>query len=259
MSESSTILLLIFGTLLFTLFAVFTILYIALQKKKQYHHHMEKQEMQHRFSKELLSSQLEVQEQTLKHLSAELHDNIAQLLGMAKMQLHVLEDSADEEYKEIATETTQLVADAIKDIRQMSHTMNGTYILDHGLKASIQKDLKRIEDATRIKCNFNLTGEAFSIGNEKELMLFRIIQECIANAVKHGKPYSINVSLEYTAAALRVVVADDGKGFDTGTTQSDGLGLNNIKERTALLSGEVHFKSESTKGTTVTISIPKHD
>lgn len=247
--------MLVFGTLLFTLFAVFTILYISVQKKKQYHHKMEKQQMEHDFHKQLMLSQLEVQEQTLKDLSAELHDNIAQVLGMAKMQLHMLTDQ-DRHNKTMLKETTGLVAEAITDIRSMSHTMNGSYILKAGFKECIEKDLNRISSATRIKCNFKQTGEIFNIGEDRELMLFRIIQECVANAVKHGEPYSINVSLDYTPRALQVAIIDDGKGFEAGTQKSGGMGLDNIRERIRLLGGTAQIDSVVAKGTSVKLSIP---
>lgn len=258
MSETTGILLLVFGTFLFTLFAVFIILYIALQKKKQYHYQIEKQEMQHRFNNELMRSRMEVHEQTLKDLSAELHDNVAQMLGMAKMQLHMLSSKViDNPSREMVAETTLLVGEVIKDIRSMSHTMNGNYILKAGLKESIEKDLQRIRTATRIKCNFMETGDTFTISEDRQVMLFRIVQECIANAVKHGEPYSIYVSLKYYPDALQVTIVDDGKGFHPdNNTNTGGLGLDNIKERIRLLKGTMSINSEENKGTTVLLRIP---
>lgn len=258
MTETTSILVLVFGTLLFTLFAVFTILYIALQKKKQYHHHLEKQEMEHRFSTQLMQSRLEVQEQTLKNMSAEMHDNIAQMLGAVKLQLHMLAaGAADEEQRALANEGASTMRDAIRDVRSMSHLMNGTYVLRKGLKESIEKDLDRIVAAHRIKCNFTLSGPEHKLGEDKELILFRIIQESVANAVRHGQPQQISVSLHYGPGRLRVLIEDNGKGFDTTRVNPEsGMGMMNIEERARLFGGEVSISSQINKGTSVQLDIP---
>lgn len=257
MSEANSIFVLVLSMLLFTVFAVFTILYIALQKKKQYRNYLEKQEMEHRFSSELMMSKLEVQEQTLKTLSVELHDNIAQLLGMAKMQASVLRDNAADDWKDLGADTVSMIGEAIQGVRDMSHVMNGTYILRAGLEDSIKKDIERIASATRIKCNFNSDGVPFILDEGRELILFRIIQEGVANAVKHAEPQSVTVSLSYTPQQVHVCIEDDGKGFDTTvTSKTGGIGLGNIGERTALLKGTVNIDSAPRKGTRVNLYIP---
>ncbi len=250
--------MLVFGTLLFTLFAVFTILYIALQKKKQYHHHLEKQEMEHRFATQLMQSRLEVQEQTLKNMSAEMHDNIAQMLGAVKLQLHLLAaGAADDEQRALANEATGTMRDAIRDVRSMSHVMNGTYVLRRGLKESIEKDLDRIVAAHRIKCNFTQSGQEQGLGEDRELILFRIIQESVANAVKHGQPAALSVTLQYSPGLLEVRIEDNGRGFDTTQSKPEsGVGMMNIEERAKLLNGTVHISSELNRGTSVILNIP---
>lgn len=258
MTETTSILVLVFGTLLFTLFAVFTILYIALQKKKQYHHHLEKQQMEHRFSTQLMQSRLEVQEQTLKNMSAEMHDNIAQMLGAVKLQLHMLATgAADEEQRALANEAASTMRDAIRDVRSMSHVMNGTYVLRKGLRESIEKDLDRIVAAHRIKCNFTVSGPERKLDEDRELMLFRIIQESVANAVRHGQPLHISVSLHYGPDSLRVLIEDNGKGFDTTRVNPvSGVGMMNIEERARLLGGNVNISSQVNIGTSVQLDIP---
>lgn len=258
MTETTSILVLVFGTLLFTLFAVFTILYIALQKKKQYHHHLEKQQMEHHFSTQLMQSRLEVQEQTLKNMSAEMHDNIAQMLGAVKLQLHLLATgAANDEQRTLANEAAETMRDAIRDVRSMSHVMNGTYVLRKGLKESIEKDLDRIVAAHRIKCNFTQSGREHMLGEDRELILFRIIQEGVANAVKHGQPLVISVGLNYKPGRLEVLIEDNGRGFDTEQlSKAGGVGMINIEERTKLLNGTIEVMSELNKGTLLKLDIP---
>lgn len=261
MSDATIILVLVSGTLLLILFAVLILLYVSLQKKKQYRHHIEQQETEHRFAAQLMQSRLEVQEQTLKNLSAELHDNIAQVLGAVKLQLHLLASGTDDqEQQALAKEATETMRDAIRDVRSMSHVMNGSYVLRKGLNESIEKDLGRIVAAHRIKCKFTQSGEACSLGEDKELLLFRIIQESVANAVKHGNPGNISVSLDYTPGALQVTIEDNGRGFDKmQARQNGGTGMMHIEERTKLLNGTVDINSEKDKGTKIVLTIPSLD
>jgi signal transduction histidine kinase len=184
---------------------VLAILYITLQKKKQYCQQLDKQETDHLYTIHLMQSRLEVQEQTLKNMSAEMHDNIAQMLGAVKLQLHMLSGGAgNEEQKALADEAADTMRDAIRDVRSMSQAMNGTYILRRGLIEDIEKDLARIVAAQRIKCNFTQSGEVQHLGEDKELILFRIIQESVANAVTHGQPATLSVMLRYSPHLLEV-------------------------------------------------------
>ncbi len=255
MSETTSILILVFGTLLFTLFAIFTILYVALQKKRQYQNEIEKQEMRHRFANEMMQSRLEVQEATLKQLAEELHDNTAQLLGIAKMNVHEAEKRSNEEIKGLLAASVEMLSEAISDVRSMSHTMNGTFVLKTGLIESIQKDLQHIASASRINCKFDTKGDEFELEEDRELMLFRIIQEAVSNSVKHGQPDSIEVMLSYNIGSVDVSISDNGRGFDD-SAQNNGMGMTNMQERVKLLNGTIHISSAIHKGTNIHLSIP---
>lgn len=261
MTDPTSILIFIIGTILFTIFAIFLTLYIAIQKKKQYQHKIEKQDMEHRFSSELMQSRLEVQEETLKQFSEELHDNIAQLLGIIKMNLHEAERNSDGTTKEMLTTSLDMLGDAIADVRTMSHTMNGAFVLRKGLTESIQKDLQHIQAARRINCTFTTTGEEYTLGEDKELLTFRIVQEAVANAVKHGQPDKIVLQIAYEPDKLIVTVTDNGRGFDVEHKEEEmsGLGLMNMKERIKLLKGTVNISSSINKGTEIQLIIPSTD
>lgn len=101
-----------------------------------------------------------------------------------------------------------------------------------------------------------MKGDPYQLGSEKDLLVFRIIQESIANAMKHGNPDNLHIKLVYQPAAFHVSVTDDGKGFDTTAVSNTGLGLNNIKLRTGLLQGKLDILSSKEKGTIVTLEMP---
>ncbi|MEZ5017937.1 MAG: sensor histidine kinase [Flavipsychrobacter sp.] len=240
------------------LFAIFVILYIVVQKRKQVRHILEKERMKHQFSSELLQSKLEVQEQTSQNLSEEIHDNVGQLLSLAKINIHNIEKHAENDRaKNHAEKSKELLTKAISDLRTISHTLNGNYVLQMGLAESIQKEVGYVSSAKEINCNFNINGEQYSLGEDKELLIFRIIQESIANAIKHGDPENITVALDYQPETLLVTITDDGSGFETDVKkEGSGIGLNNIKVRTELLRGKVDISSTQNKGTVITLSIP---
>lgn len=257
MSNINPIIIFVLGTLLFTLFAVFTVMYIALQKKKQYHHHLEKQEMEHRYETELMQSRLEVQEQTLKNLSVEVHDGIGAKLSLAKMRVSELARRVPDNYKQQGREAVESIGDIVKRIRDISHVMNGTYMLQSGLIGAIKEDLQVIETSTAIKCDLKISGAPLNPGKDKELMLFRIIQESITNAVKHGQPKAVSVSIDYGAEAIGATIVDDGRGFDTeAVSKGGGMGQCNITERTKLLKGTVQISSQPGMGTKIRLQIP---
>lgn len=259
MNPSATLAVLIFGTLLLTLFAFFTILYVALQKRKELQYKLEKQRLAHEYQSELLQSRIEVQEQAFRYFSEEIHDNIGQVLSLVKLQLYKIARNTKDEgtLKDIQT-STELMTKAITDLRNLSHTANGGYILNAELAEVIKKELNYISSAKGITCNFRADGVPYSLGQERNLLIFRIIQESLSNALKHGNPDELNINVNYHPERVTVCVKDNGAGFDMEEPKDGaaGLGLNNMNLRAALLKGKLDIRSEKEKGTTITLDIP---
>lgn len=258
MNATTTIAVFVFGTLILTLFSFFMIMYVVLQKRKQFQHKLEKQELEHTFQNELLQTRLEVQEQSLKYFSEEIHDNVGQILSIAKLHLYkIAKNSTEESIQHTAKQSTELLTKAISDLRTISHTANGGMVLNADLEEIIQKELDYITSAKNINCTFDTHGDAYPLGQEKNLLLFRIVQESIANALKHGEPEAIKIDITYQPKSLMVSIADNGNGFDVNEKkQGAGLGLLNMNTRVALLNGKLNIESEKGKGTTITLNIP---
>ena len=218
---------------------------------------MEKQALENNYRNQLLQSRLEVQEQSFKYFSEEIHDNIGQLLSIVKMQMYNIKNSSLEpEIVTKATVCTELLGKAITDLRTVSHTLNSAYVDAAGLAAAIKKDLDYISSAREgMKCRLEITGDEYSLGNERELLVFRIMQEATANAIKHGNPTEITIMLGYSSAVFSATVQDNGSGFNPGQVTSAGLGLSNLQLRAGLLKGELTINSQNQKGTTITLTI----
>lgn len=256
MTVDNALIIFIIGTITLMLFAFTLVIFLIVHKKKQYRNLLEKQQMESNYQNQLLQSKLEVQEQSFKYFSEEIHDNVGQVLSIVKMQLYGIKSSSrEQEVITKATDCTELLGKAINDLRNISHTLNSAFVSNAGLADAIEKDLEYIRSARDVKCTLHRSGEEYEMENEKELMVFRIIQEAVGNAVKHASASAIDVYLHYQPEQLNVVIADNGKGFDTNTISKGGIGLNNMHVRTELLKGKLDVVSEKDKGTTITLSI----
>lgn len=255
MKTAEIVFLLIAGTLTLLVFVVFIILIIIEYRKRQVKHITEKLEMEHRFKQEVLQTQIEVQEQSFQYISEEIHDNIAQMLSLAKIKLYKTGDRADDEaVKAGITTTTELVGNALDSLRGLSHVLNGGLVQQMALRESLEKELKYVADANEIETGLSIAGEYREMEAGKKLVAFRIVQESLNNAVKHARATRININLEFSEGLVSIGIKDNGQGFDTATKQKDGLGLHNMRMRAAML-GDLAVSSQPGEGTTVTLNI----
>ena len=206
-------------------------------------------------NEEILRSQLEIQEQTLKNISQEIHDNIGQLLSLTKLNLA----TADIEQKETARQkidnSHQLVSKAIVDLRNLSRSLDTDHISEKGLEASIAFELELIEKTGKHKTEFKVEGNVVKPDKQKELILFRIVQECFNNIIKHADANAIKVFMVYGADSVSITITDNGKGFNMEISET-GLGLRNMSNRAKLIGAEFSINSIPGDGTRIGILLP---
>lgn len=217
--------------------------------------------LSHHYETQLLQTRLEVQEQAFKYLSEEIHDNVGQVLSLVKLHLYSLNKYTREPDSEMLIKnSTDLLSKAIADLRNISHNLNGKYIAKTGLKEAVQKELNYTSSAKSMNGILHIKGDTYPLDPEKELLIFRIIQEAIANAIKHAQAKNIDIYIEYLQGAFSVSIADDGQGFDiTHRSVHHGLGLDNMKVRAELLKGSLHIDTAINKGTKITLLINTED
>ncbi len=244
------------GTLTLVVFVFFIILILIEYRKRQLKHITEKLELEHLYKQEVLQTQLEVQEQSFKYVSEEIHDNIAQTLSLARIKLFkATEKATDERAKANLETTTELVGNALDGLRGLSHVLNGGLVSKLTLKESLEKELRYVHEVNERTTELIVTGDAYEPDAEKKLMLFRIVQEAINNAVKHGQASKIVVRLAYEPGLIKVSIIDNGKGFDASkVADSKSLGMTNMHVRAQLL-GDINVESAEGSGTTITINV----
>lgn len=231
------------------------IFFIVFQKRKN-KLLLDKIKLQKAFDEEISRTQAEIQEQTLKSIGWELHDNVGQLLSVASMQLSILGTQVSPEIKGSIKETTNIVRDSLKEVRSLSKSLNNEVILNNGFEKSISNELDRLKRMKFNSAELIVKGKTIPITNKKhEIIIFRILQEFLSNAVKYSEAQNLKVLLDYNDKNLQIQASDDGKGFDVETV-AKGAGLLNMKSRAALIHAQFNLFSKIGEGVNLTIDYP---
>ena len=258
---TSTILAVIFVLLFFGVLFLVMLVYYNYRRRQTA---LEKRQMKAQFDQQLMQARLEVQEQAFTHISEEIHDNVGQLLSLAKMQLSSLGEASpgnpDLVDQDTLTAARENLARAIRDLRNLAKSLHAGHIRALGIRQATEEEGLRITRSGLLSVSVTSEGAEHDIPEERQIILFRIIQECLQNCVKHADASSVNIGFTWYPDQLRVRVRDDGKGFDTEATlqsaPSGGLGLQNIRNRARLTGGAGIIVSTPGEGTTVTVMMP---
>lgn len=255
MSES-----LIAGTIIILLLILFLVLFIILYNIKKQIHFKEKDEMMIVFQRELFKSQLEIQEQTLKNISQEIHDNIGQGLTLAKLNLNAVLPDANGGLRERILDTKELVGKAIADLRDLSRSLDTDYVKEMGLQRAIEYELEIMQKTGVIGTQLQIEGMPARLNKQKELILFRIVQETFHNVIKHAEASRLQVTMNYEPVILTVLINDNGKGMNLEPLNEEGsnfgLGIRNMNSRAKLIGAEFSMSSTLGAGTEVKIVLP---
>ncbi|MGY0392605.1 sensor histidine kinase [Bizionia sp. KMM 8389] len=213
----------------------------------------DKIKLEQAFQDELSDTQIEIQEQTLKNIGQELHDNIGQLLSVANMQMSIMNMQVDESLREQFTETKNVVKDSLSEVRALSKSLNSDVIANRGFQKSVENEITRINKLQLLHAILEINGDETLFNNSKDsIILFRIIQEFISNTIKYASAASLLVSLDYQEGQLVIQISDDGKGFDVELAEK-GSGLINMKNRADLIHADFNLNSELNNGTQLQI------
>ncbi|AEI49252.1 sensor histidine kinase [Runella slithyformis] len=257
---NEVVLIVLAGTFLMLLLLTFIISFFFLHQRRQTQNLREKATLHAQYQQEILQSQLEIQNQTLQHISEELHDNIGQLLSVARLHLNMLEEEETATPAQIR-EVNSVIDKTIQELRSLSKSLDGDFVKDFGLMESLSHELQRIRATGKYQTEIVTEGEPYRPEGQKEIVLFRVVQEILNNAIKHAAAKTITVTLRYEPAQFTLTIQDDGKGFDLDTVigremSQSGAGLRNIKRRTELVGGSCQMESTPGHGTKVTLQLP---
>jgi signal transduction histidine kinase len=257
--ENDLILTLLVASFLFLGLVVFIIIFAFLFQRRQQAHKLEKAALKAQFEQEILYAENEIQDNTMKHISRELHDNVGQMLTLVKIQLNNLTEELPENKK--INDSKEFINKALTDIRALSKSLNSDNLLYDGLEKTIGFELDRVKKLDNYGVIFNVKSSIVSLDRKKEILVFRIFQELLQNCLKHANAKNIEVNLEETSQYLNLEVVDDGVGFDFDAKINllgleNGAGLKNLVHRANLMNGTLRFEKGITNGTKALITIP---
>jgi two-component system NarL family sensor kinase len=248
----------IVGSLVVLLLGAFLVVFLFFHQRKKYEYLKDRAQ----FSQEILRAQLEVQNSTLQQIGEELHDNIGQLLSVAKINLNILEDTEQSiDNQGYIRQTNEIIGQSITDLRALTKSFDGDFVKDFGLEESLSHELLRIRKTNKYQTELVVSGSRFSLGYEKEIVLFRIGQEVLNNILKHARATKILAQLTYESKKFIFCLQDNGRGFEYLATENKGLkqsgaGLRNMKRRAELIGAHFNLTSEPGKGTRIEIELP---
>jgi signal transduction histidine kinase len=213
----------------------------------------------------LLSAELSLAEETERRRIAEmLHEDLQQLLVAARMQLAALCRTQDAARREpIAREIADVLERSFQLTRSLSVELAPPVLYEHGLGAA----LEWLAAETRKNYNIEVTVEPDCSANPKaadvRIFLFRAVRELLLNSAKHAGGSAVHITMQHRRPdKVRIIVADDGPGFDPNSlddkrTGSQTVGLLTIRERVSSFGGEFHINSGPKRGTRITLSLPR--
>ncbi|MBP9080886.1 MAG: hypothetical protein KBF80_11610, partial [Flavobacteriales bacterium] len=148
-----------------------------------------------------------------------------------------------------------LLDDAVQEVRNISHDMISGALEEFGLAAALQGLRKNVMVEGRLDVELNLYGLERRLDRRLEIAAYHMVQELVANALKHARPTELSMALTRTPERLSIIVSDNGKGFDPEQPTS-GMGLGNVRARADAFGGKLLIDSSLRNGTTVSIEIP---
>jgi len=222
------------------------------QEKKLQQEVMKQQEMA---TKAIIAAE----ENERKRIAADLHDGVGQIMSAAKMNLSAFENEIpfkDESQKLSFEKIIDLVDESCKEIRSVSHQMMPNALLKSGLASAIREFIDKL-DSRILKVNLHTEGLNERLESNVETVLYRVIQECVNNVIKHSGANVLDISLIKDKDGIAATIEDNGKGFSAKDKEKfEGIGLKNILSRIAFLKGSVDFDSSPGNGTLVAIHVP---
>ncbi|MBK9331975.1 MAG: hypothetical protein IPM96_06115 [Ignavibacteria bacterium] len=213
---------------------------------------------QEEFTKKLL----ETQENERKRIAGELHDSIGQDLLISKNKLQISLNNPDDSeivFKNI-NEVSDVITDALKNVREISYSLHPYQIERLGLSKAIGSIIERLKGTAEIKFTCSIDNIDKILLPESEISIYRIIQECMNNILRHSEASEVILNISRGENFISILIGDDGIGFDENKLKSEkgkhGFGIQGILERIRLIKGEMNIESVPGEGTTLNFKVP---
>jgi signal transduction histidine kinase len=202
----------------------------------------------------------QAQEAERTRIARELHDEAGQALTTVRLQLDyvasVLPPDLPTYVHEQVREAQALAGHTLEEIRRISIDLRPSLLDDLGLTAALRWQCNRLSRHGNLQVTFDSTLDGQRLPPKVETAVYRAAQEALTNIARHAQATSVQISLDYQGGRLRLIIADDGRGFQDTGELGLGLGLLGMQERLSAVGGRLHIESRSRVGSTLHIEVP---
>ena len=260
----STVLLL--GTAGMVVLVVSIIIFLVMHQRRVLRFQNKIAQMEQEQQKILLNASIKLQEEERQRLAADLHDDAGPLLATARLYLNenlVNQDKATQ--LQAIFQARQIIDDTIQLVRNISHSLMPPTLKNFGLESAVNDLFQKISGSGTINASSRFHEYKERLKEEKELIIFRVVQELINNILKHSNSSFIHLTQNVHADKFYLRIHHDGRGiiqsdFDKLNKSNIGLGLKNITSRMRLVQGNINFEKDiSQTYYKVTIELPKDE
>jgi len=259
-------LVLFLGTLGMLVLTIGLVLFIIFHQRKVIHYQMQLQRVEQEQQKLLLNASIRLQEEERQRIAADLHDDAGPLLATARLYLTenlVNQDKATQ--LQSIFQARQILDDTIQLVRNISHSLMPPTLKNFGLESAINDLFQKISGSGRINASSRFHDYKERLKGEKELIIFRVVQELVNNILKHSNSSFIHLTQNMHGDNFILRMHHDGRGlvqsdFENLNKSTIGLGLKNISSRLKVGQGKIFFeKDPSQTYYKITIEVPKDD
>jgi two-component system, NarL family, sensor kinase len=261
--DTATVLL--FGTLGMVVMAGAIGFFLYLNHKNTVKYQQQLQEIERTQQKLLLTASMQLQEEERQRIAADLHDDAGPLLATVRLYLNENLVNLDKNGQlQAIFNAKQIVDDTIQLIRNISHSLMPPTLKNFGLESAVTDLTQKIKQSGVINASSRFHDYKERLDPEKELLLFRIVQEIVNNILKHSDSGFIHITQNRKDDRFFLRIHHDGKGitqemYDKMSTSAQGLGLKNIRSRLELLNGSIQFDIDTSHTYyKVTVDLPWH-
>ncbi|MEP6845967.1 MAG: ATP-binding protein [Panacibacter sp.] len=253
----------IVGTALMIIMLFSIILFVITHQRRVIQLNLELQQEKEKKQIQLLQAALESQEAERKRISSELHDEVGALLSAIKLYLHQIqpEHLSNQSKVEVLHQSKMLIDVTVKTVRNISSNLQPVIIADFGLESTIQHFCNTINQPPVLTTTLTVQDDLVRFPPDKDLAIFRIIQELANNIIKHARSSNIHFSLVQKVDTIDIYIEYDGNGmsqeeYENKLYQVQGLGLKNIQNRLNILKGYVFYEKNNNLTNTITVRVP---
>lgn len=256
MGQTEYLLIIILFNVFLLAFIVAAITFVVQYKNKKRENQAQLAQQEVFHQKELLTTEMEIQLQTMQHIGREIHDNVGQKLTLASLYTQQLAyENKVPNINEKIENIGEIINQSLKELRHLSKSLTDNTIENGNIALLLQQEFERVKELKKFKVNLDITNEDLALSYQTKSVVIRVVQEFLQNSMKYANCETLSISVAKVDNKLKIVLSDDGVGFDIENIHKNGIGLANMKKRVELIGGNYLLQSIKNVGTTLNIEI----